>query len=131
MTSDRRFEQELPSLLDDLYMGPMPTYRDQILQHIARTSQRPAWSFLQRWLPMLATTRQTVVAPRIPWRSIGLAVLLAGITLAIVATLIAGSRPRVPAPFGPAKRARGVRQQRRHLYGRSRDRHLNVSCNRA
>ena len=45
MSSDRRFEQELPGLLDDLYMGLMPAYRDHVLQQTARTRQRPAWSF--------------------------------------------------------------------------------------
>ena len=65
MTSERRFEQELPALLDDLFMGPMPTYRDRLLRQTARTRQRPAWSFLERWLPMVDVARQPVLAPRL------------------------------------------------------------------
>jgi hypothetical protein len=42
MTSDRRFEEGVPRLLDDLYVGPMPAYRDQLLQQTARIRQRPA-----------------------------------------------------------------------------------------
>ena len=40
MTSDRRFEQELPALLEDLFVGSMPAYRDDILMLTAHTSQR-------------------------------------------------------------------------------------------
>lgn len=98
MSTDRRFEQELPGLLDELYMGPMPAYRDHVLRLTAHTRQRPAWSFLSRWLPAVE-----VVGRPVQWRSIGLMVLLAGIMLALLAALIAGSQRRVPAPFGLAR----------------------------
>ena len=104
MSSDRRFEQELPSLLDDLYMGPMPTYRDDILQQTARTRQRPAWSFLERWLPMVDIARQPVLAPRLPWRRIGLGLVLVALLVALIAAaLIVGGHPKLPKPFGPAR----------------------------
>ncbi len=103
MSSDRRFEQELPGLLDDLYMGPTPTYRDHILHQTSRTRQRPAWSFIGRWLPMVDIARQPVLAPRLPWRAIGLALLLLALLVAMVAALAAGGRPRLPEPFGPAR----------------------------
>jgi Tol biopolymer transport system component len=103
MTSDRRFEQDLPSLLDDLHMGPMPGYRDHVLQQTARTHQRPAWSFLERWIPMVDIARQPVVAPPIPWRTIGLGVALVALLVAMVAALVVGSRPNLPAPFGQAR----------------------------
>ena len=51
MSSDRRFEQELPGLLDDLYMGPMPTYRERVLHQTARTRQRPAWCIHRKVAP--------------------------------------------------------------------------------
>ena len=75
MSSDRRFEQELPGLLDELFMGPMPAYRDIVLDQAGRTRQRPAWSFLERWLPMVDVVRQPVLAPRLPWRAIGLGLI--------------------------------------------------------
>jgi len=103
MTSDRRFEQELPSLLDDLYMGPMPAYRDQVIRQIARTHQRPAWSFLGRWLPMVDIARQPILTPRIPWRSIGLGFALLALLVVMVAALVVGTRPKPPAPFGLAR----------------------------
>ncbi len=103
MTSDRRFEQELPIILEDLLMGPMPPYRDEVLQRTAGIHQRPAWSFLGTWLPFADDLRQLVLPRRISLRTIGLTVVLAAITLAIVAALVGGSRPRVPAPFGLAR----------------------------
>jgi dipeptidyl aminopeptidase/acylaminoacyl peptidase len=103
MSPDRRFEEELPSLLDDLYMGSSPTYRDQILQQTARTRQRPAWSFLERWLPVADLARQPVSVPRLPWRLIGVGLVVLVLLLALIATLVAGSRPSLPAPFGPAR----------------------------
>ena len=114
MSSDRRFEQELPGLLDDLYMGPMPAYRDHVLQQTARTRQRPAWSFLERWLPMVDIARQPVLVPRLPWRTIGLGLVLLALLVAIVAAaLVVGGRPKLPPPFGPGpERARGIRQRR-------------------
>ncbi len=102
MTTERRFEQELPSLLDDLYMGPMPAYRDHVLHHTARTRQRPAWSFPERWLPMVVIARQPVLGPRLPWRTISVGLVLLALLIAMLAALV-GSPPRLPAPFGPAR----------------------------
>jgi Tol biopolymer transport system component len=102
MTSERRFEQELPALLDDLYMGPMPTYRDRLLRQTARTRQRPAWSFLERWLPMVDVARQPVLVPRLPWRQLGILAILA-LLIATAAVAFVGSQPRLPAPFGVAR----------------------------
>jgi hypothetical protein len=103
MSSERRFEQELPALLDDLYMGQMPSYRDQILQQAARTRQRPAWSFLERWLPVVDIARQPVFLPRLPWRTIGLGLALLALIFALVAALVVGGRPGLPTPFGLAR----------------------------
>ena len=67
-----RFERQLPALLTELAEPRTPDYLDDLLWQTANTSQRPAWSFLERWLPMFEIARQPVMAPRIPWRSIGL-----------------------------------------------------------
>jgi Tol biopolymer transport system component len=103
MTSDRRFEQELPALLDDLYLGPMPTYRDHVLQQTARTRQRPAWTFVERWLPMVDIARQPIFAPRLPWRTIGAGLVLVALLAALVAALVIAGHPRLPEPFGRAR----------------------------
>ena len=84
-------------------MGPMPTYRDHVLQQTARTRQRPAWSILGRWLPMVDIARQPVLAPRLPWRAIGLGLVLLALLVALVAALVVGGRPSLPAPFGLAR----------------------------
>ncbi len=52
---------------------------------------------------MLDIVRQPVVAPPIPWRSIGLAFALLALLLAMVAALAVGGLPKAPAPFGPAQ----------------------------
>ena len=103
MKSDRRFEQDLPSLLEDLYLGPMPPYRDHLLQHTARTRQRPAWLIPGQWLPVVDIARQPVRVPRLPWRTIALGLVLLGLLIATVAALVAGTHPRLPAPFGLAR----------------------------
>ena len=100
MTGDRRIERALPTILADLGAGPMPDYTDLLLARTARSRQRPAWVFPERWLPMDIATRP-VRATAVPWRLIGalaLAVLIAAAALAIYI----GSRARVPEPFGVA-----------------------------
>jgi hypothetical protein len=103
MTSDRRFEEGLPRLLDELYVGPMPAYRDQLLQQTARIRQRPAWSFLERWLPMVDVARQPLRTLRMPWRTIGLVLVVLALIAAMVFAFAAGSQPPLPAPFGLAR----------------------------
>ncbi len=103
MSADRRLEQELPHLLDDLCVGPMPAYRDYVLEQTARTRQRPAWSFVGRWLPMVDIARQPVLVPRLPWRTIGLGLALLALLLGLIAALVVGGRPHLPAPFGLAR----------------------------
>ncbi len=102
MTSPRRLEQDLPALLADLYLAGTPDYRDDLVQQVARVRQRPAWTFLERWLPMDLATKALPGAPRVPWRIVGVVALLAALLAATLA-FYAGSERRVPAaPFGPA-----------------------------
>lgn len=95
-----RFEREIPELMDELAPTRRPDYFDDMLQATARTRQRPAWSALERWLPMGEIAR-TVPRPTMPWRPIVLFVVLTLIVLAGV-LVVAGSQRRLPAPFGPA-----------------------------
>jgi Tol biopolymer transport system component len=102
MTTDARLQRDLPEILGDLAMGPYPDYIDDVLATSATIRQRPAWTFPERWLPMTDLVRQPVFVPRLPWRSIGLALV---VLLAILAAAIVyvGSQQRLPAPFGPAR----------------------------
>jgi Tol biopolymer transport system component len=102
MTSPRRFEQDLPALLADLYLAGTPDYRDDLVQQIARVRQRPAWTFPERWLPMDLATKAAPGAPRVPWRIVGVVALLAALLAAMLA-VYAGSQRLQPAPtFGRA-----------------------------
>jgi Tol biopolymer transport system component len=101
MTSERRFEHDLPDLLTQVAQGPAPDYRDHIVLQTAHMRQRPAWTFPERWLPMSAVTSRAAIAPRVPLRIVGVAILLL-ITLIVGAVLLAGSQRRLPTPFGPA-----------------------------
>jgi hypothetical protein len=78
-----------------------PDYLEDVLARTHRTRQRPAWSSLERWLPMDLTVRTRALVPPNLGRLVIVAVLIA--TLAAVAVWFAGSRVhRVPPPFGPA-----------------------------
>lgn len=100
MTGDRGIERALPTMLADLGAGPMPDYTDLLLARTARSRQRPAWVFPERWLPMDITTRPVRVTA-VPWRLIG-ALLLALLLAAAALAIYVGSRSRVPEPFGLA-----------------------------
>jgi hypothetical protein len=98
MTIPQRFEQDLPVLLEDLYLVGTPDYRDDLIERIAATPQRPAWAFPRRWIPM---DSRRIAPTRGPWRTVG---VLAMIGILLVATLgmFIGSRQRLPEPFGLA-----------------------------
>ena len=101
MSANDRFERRLPVILDSLAPTRAPEYFDDILGQVDRTRQRPGWTFPERWLPVSALTNRLAVTPRIPMRA-AIAVMLLIVGLVVGALLLAGSRPRVPAPFGPA-----------------------------
>jgi len=93
------FERSLPRLLDELADEQTPDYYTDLFWQTARTSQRPAWTIRERWLPMLEIARQPVVAQP-PWRAIGLLVLLVGVLAA--GLVLAGARQKLPPLTGPA-----------------------------
>jgi dipeptidyl aminopeptidase/acylaminoacyl peptidase len=101
MTNQMRFDQDLPMLLDDLYITGTPDYRDDLVRRIAATRQRPAWMFPERWLPVDITT-QAAPAARMPWRQLGVLALI-GVLIALMAVAYVGSQQDEPAPlFGVA-----------------------------
>ena len=95
-----RFQDDLPATLIDIATERMPDYVDDLLGRTAAIRQRPAWTFPGRWLPMLDLTAQRRFVPRLPWRALAIAALLA--MLIAGAVWFAGSHRHVPAPFGPA-----------------------------
>jgi hypothetical protein len=103
MTTEGRITRDLPEILGDLAMGPYPDYIDDVLATSATIRQRPAWTFPERWLPMVDVVRQPILAQRLPWRSIALAILVLLTLLAAAIVYVGSQQQRVPAPFGPAR----------------------------
>ena len=101
MTPIDRFERQLPAALIDLADERTPDYFVDILGQTARKRQRPAWAFPGRWFPMAEFTSRQAIAPRVPLRAIGVALVI--LALLIAGAVFVGSRQhRVPTPFGPA-----------------------------
>jgi Tol biopolymer transport system component len=101
MTSTRRFEQDLPALLDDLYVFGTPDYRDDLVRQTAAMRQRPAWTLPERWLPMDLATRRMPFAS-VPFRALIVLALILILTAAAL-LLSVGSQHPLPPPFGPAR----------------------------
>jgi WD40-like Beta Propeller Repeat len=92
-------DRRISEALEEIAVPQRPDYLDDIFQRTARMSQRPRWTFLERWLPM-DTALPRPGFTRLPVRTFLVFGLVA--LLAAAALVIAGSRQRVPAPFGPA-----------------------------
>jgi hypothetical protein len=104
MTPIDPFERHLPSRLEQLAEPQVPAYLDDLLARTSRDRQRPAWTFLERWLPMALITN-TGARPR-PLRSAWMLLLLAAVSVALIAGLaIAGTR--VIGLVGPIERLNG------------------------
>jgi dipeptidyl aminopeptidase/acylaminoacyl peptidase len=111
----RRLESSLPVLFDELANARTPDYLEDAIERASTNTQRPAWTFPTRWLPMEIVTTRVPLA-RLPWRQIGVLALLAIVLLTMVA-LLAGSPPtRVPEPFGPAGNGLIAVEQNTDLY---------------
>lgn len=102
MTVRTDFNGVISDWLDEQAGRGAPDYLDEILSRTTRTRQRPAWSSLERLLPMQMTLRLAPV-PKIAWL---VAILGLVIALSAAALLVAGSRPHLASPFGLA--ANGV-----------------------
>jgi Tol biopolymer transport system component len=102
MSAARPLESRLPAVLEELSNPRTPAYYDDILGQVARTRQRPGWTFPERWLPMTAIPERVATAPRVPMR-LAVALVLLLLAFAVSLMLLVGSqRPSIPAPFGVA-----------------------------
>ena len=110
MTADRPID--LRRVLTELGAGPDAGYVDDVLHGVAHTRQRPAWRFPGAWLPLDARLYRVPLRPR-PLRQLVLVLAMLA-AVAGAAIMYAGSRPRLPQPFGVA--SNGVL-----LYGRAGD----------
>jgi Tol biopolymer transport system component len=96
------FERRIAEAIDEIAPTRLPDYLDDVFRQTARTAQRPRWTFLERWLPVDTALARPGPAPRLALRPL-LVLALVGLVAAAALAIAAGSRPRVPAPFGPAK----------------------------
>ena len=93
-----------------------PDYLPDIVAQAGRTRQRPAWTFLERWLPMdIAVRRQGV-----PRAVLVFAVLALLLTLLMATVAFIGTRPSQPPLTGRNQRPHCLRQRRRHRCRRAR-----------
>ncbi|HEX5015296.1 MAG TPA: hypothetical protein VFV72_14180 [Candidatus Limnocylindrales bacterium] len=103
MTQQTQFDRVLPGLFDDLAGARIPDYLEAAIETASSRTQRPAWTYPGRWLPMQVTTAALPVA-RGQLRLVGMLALI-GLLVAMAIAAYVGSRqaPRVTVPpFGPA-----------------------------
>lgn len=100
MTPTDRDTADLELTLVELADERMPHYVNDLLGRTAASSQRPAWTFPRRWIPMTDLIAERRFVPQLPWRLLLVAALAA--LLVLGAAWFAGSQRRLPAPFGPA-----------------------------
>ena len=103
MTMDRfpRDDRALPALFADMAGARTPDYLEAAIERASSRRQRPAWTFLERWLPVELITSRAPVA-RMPWRRLGVLGLIAILLAAAIAAYVGSHQQRLPAPFGLA-----------------------------
>jgi hypothetical protein len=99
MTARDDFNRTVSDWLDEEAGRGTPDYLDAVLAQTTRTRQRPAWSSLERWLPMAITFRARVAPmPRPLW----ILALLAVLALTAALFVFAGVGKRPLPHFGAA-----------------------------
>lgn len=118
MTAFDRFDRVFEDVLADLAQPSYPDYIDDVLSRATARSQRPAWTFPERWLPMGTFARSVPFAPGLPWRNVGLLALVALLAAAILAIAI-GTQRRPAPPYGLAENGVIAYQVDGDIYTRS------------
>jgi len=98
----RPADRKLRGLLLELAQTRTPDYLEAAIEQASARSQRPAWTFLERWIPMeLVTSRVSMT--RLPWRQLGVLALIALLVAGALVVYVGSRIQRSPAPpFGPA-----------------------------
>jgi Tol biopolymer transport system component len=96
------FDRRLSTWLEQDAQRRVPDHLAEVLVATRATRQRPAWSSLERWLPVELTLRNLPVTMG---RGVRIAAVLALLlAAALLAYLVAGGlRARVPSPYGLAE----------------------------
>lgn len=111
------FERRISVAIEEIAATRLPDYLDDTLRQTARTSQRPRWSFPERWLPMDTTLQRPILFGRRPVQFLALLLLLLALVGGAIAAYV-GSQPRLPAPFGPAGNGQLIYGTNGDLYAR-------------
>ena len=107
MTLNDGFERTVSDWLDEQAGRGAPDYLDETLARTTRTRQRPAWSSLERWLPVDMTTNLRLAARP----TLGRALLLGAVLALVIALGAAVRRHRLATPdAGTVTRARAERR---------------------
>ena len=115
MTSNDRLERTMSTWLRQDAPFRVADHFDEVLSVTSKTRQRPAWSSLERWLPVDTTLRPRLFQTPRPSQVL----LLGAVILALVGALLlyAGSQQhRLPPPFGPARNGIFVSSRDGDLY---------------
>ena len=99
MTLNDGFDRTVSEWLDEQAGRGAPGYLDEVLARTTRTRQRPAWSSLERWLPVAITFRARVAPMSRPFWALTLIAVLA---LAAALLVLAGVGQRRLPHFGTA-----------------------------
>jgi Tol biopolymer transport system component len=101
MIANDPFERLVSDWLHSDAEHRVPDHLEAVLRLTGSARQRPAWSSLERWLPMETTFTGRLAPAMRP--AFPLIVLLLLIAMMAAFLVIVGSRqPQLPAPFGPA-----------------------------
>jgi Tol biopolymer transport system component len=101
MTTNERFERSLAAWLHDDAAFRVPDHLGEVVATTREMRQRPAWSSLERWLPVDTTFRPRLVTLPSTGRLLAVAALI--LVLLAVAMFAIGSQRRLPEPFGLAR----------------------------
>ena len=104
MTTDRTSyaDRTLVRLIDDLADAHTPDYLEAAIERASSRPQRPSWMFPERWLPMADIASRPAFAPRLPWRTIGVALAVLALVIGAALVYVGSHQTRLPVPFGPA-----------------------------
>jgi dipeptidyl aminopeptidase/acylaminoacyl peptidase len=106
MTTNDMFGRNVSTWLREEAEHRVPDHLGEVLVRTAATRQRPWWSSLERWLPVDTTFRPRLFS--IPPAARLLAVVGLILLVLAVAILAAGSRQRLPEPFGLARNGSAI-----------------------
>lgn len=112
------FERRITDAIDEIAAARPLDYLDDILRQTVRTSQRPRWSFPERWLNVDTALSRPMLLRRVPLRPLIILALLTALVVGAVAAYF-GSQRRLPLPFGPAANGRLVYVSNSDIYVRN------------